>query len=263
LKGIEILRRHGVELNVLVLVSKANVHKARDIYRYLVEKDFFYHQYIPCVEFDKNGKPLPFSISGEEWGQFLCELFDSWHPRDIHTISIRHFDDILNKMIDNLTTTCSLAENCRQYFVIEHNGDIYPCDFFVEKNLKIGNIAESSWETALSSPIYRSFGSQKSEVHSNCQSCEFLDLCQGDCLKHRKNRSRQTAPISHLCKGWKKFFRHSHQFFDTMVQEVKYDQTVQKIGYRSAIYSSGVPSVGRNKPCLCGSGKKFKKCCGR
>ncbi len=82
LKGIETLSRHRVEFNILVLVSKANVHMAREVYRYLLEQNFLYHQYIPCVEFDNHGKSLPFSISAEEWGRFLCELFDSWYPRD-------------------------------------------------------------------------------------------------------------------------------------------------------------------------------------
>jgi len=263
LKGIETLRRHRVELNILVLVSKANVHRARDVYRYLVEQGFFYHQYIPCVEFDKNANSLPFSISGEEWGQFLCELFDIWYPRDIHRISIRHFDAILNKLVDNSTTVCSLAKDCCQYFLIEYNGDIYPCDFFVEKDLRIGNIADTSWEVALSSSIYRRFGSRKSEVHSDCRSCNFFDLCLGDCLKHRKNNRMQTAAISHLCAGWEKFFAHSRQSFDSLAQKIRHNQIVQKFGHQSVIPNKKVPSVGRNQPCPCGSGKKFKKCCGR
>ncbi len=263
LKGIQILRRHGVEFNILVLVSKANVHKARDVYRYLVEHGFFYHQYIPCVEFDKNGNTLPFSISGEEWGQFLCELFDTWHPRDVYRISIRHFDAILRKMVDNSTTVCSLSKNCCQYFVIEYNGDIYPCDFFVEKDLRIGNINETSWEAALSSPIYRNFGAQKSEVTSECLSCKFIDLCMGDCLKHRRNNGRHPASISYLCKGWKEFFHYSQQPFDSLAQKIKYDQVAHKFDHQLGINNSGVPSVGRNQPCPCGSGKKFKKCCGK
>jgi len=221
LAGIEVLRRHRVEFNILVLVSKANVHKATDVYRYLVEQGFYYHQYIPCVEFDGNGNPLPFSISGDEWGQFLCELFDSWYPRDIHRISIRHFDAILSKMIDNSTTVCSLSSNCCQYFVIEYNGDIYPCDFFVEKNLRIGNITDIDWETALSSSIYKKFGSQKSEMHSDCRSCNFLTLCQGDCQKYREYN------ISHLCRGWKEFFQHSFHSFDSLTQSIRNVKIIQ------------------------------------
>jgi len=215
LEGITRLKKHGVEFNILALVSKSNVHKAKEVYQYLVKQGFHYHQYIPCVEFDQNGNLLSFSITGEEWGQFLCELFDLWYQRDVFTISIRNFDDILNKMSKNLITSCSLAENCCQYFVVEHNGDIYPCDFFVEKNLQIGNISEITWEAALSSQVYRKFGSQKSEVSSDCRICDFFDLCMGDCLKHRKKKG-QPDGISHLCEGWKKFFRHSRESFASL-----------------------------------------------
>jgi uncharacterized protein len=263
LKGIEILRRHRVEFNILILVTKANIHKAKDVYRYLVEQGFFYHQYIPCVEFDKNGKPLPFSISGEEWGRFLCELFDSWYPQDIYKISIRNFDDILNKIVDNSISVCSLAHDCCQYFVVEYNGDIYPCDFFVEQDLRIGNVTEMSWEAALSSPIYRNFGSQKTEVHPNCNGCNIFDLCIGDCLKLRENNGRHPASISHLCVGWKIFFHHSLKSFDSLAQKIREDKIVQKIGNQSPVHNKEVPSVGRNQPCPCGSKKKFKKCCGR
>jgi uncharacterized protein len=153
MKGIEILHRHKVEFNILILVSQANVRRARDIYRYLVKNNIFYHQYIPCVEFDKSGNLVAFSISGEEWGQYLCDIFDSWYPKDIHKVSIRHIDAILRKRLDHLSTVCSLSNDCCQYFVIEHNGDIYPCDFFVEKDLRIGNVADTTWETALCSPV--------------------------------------------------------------------------------------------------------------
>jgi len=263
MRGIETLKRHRVEFNILILVSKANVLNAGTVYRHLVDQGFYHHQYIPCVEFNKDGKPLPFSITDEEWGRFLSEIFDCWYPRDIHNVSIRHLDAILNKRLHDIESVCYLSRNCCQYFVVEYNGDIYPCDFFVEKDLRIGNIADTSWEVALSSSIYRRFGSRKSEVHSDCRSCNSFDLCLGDCLKHRKNNRMQTAAISHLCAGWEKFFAHSRQSFDSLAQKIRYNQIVQKFGHQSMIPNKKVPSVGRNQPCPCRSGKKFKKCCGR
>jgi len=95
------LQRFNVEFNILTVVSQANVRHARDVYQYLVEQGFYYHQYITCIEFDENGKPLPYSITGPEWGQFLLELFDAWYPNDIYKVSVRHFDDILNKLYDD------------------------------------------------------------------------------------------------------------------------------------------------------------------
>jgi uncharacterized protein len=221
INGIRTLQRFQVEFNILVLVSKANVNRARNVYRYLVAQGFLYHQYIPCMEFDKRGKPLPFSISGQEWGQFLCELFDTWYPNDIHKVSIRHIDDILNKLYDDSITACSLSENCCQYFLIEYNGDIFPCDFFVQKDLRIGNVMDTSWEDALYSSAYRGFGCQKSELHPDCKSCTYLDLCQGDCLKHRGNDLWKTGGVSHFCKGWQNFYRHTSQTFNTLVEKIR------------------------------------------
>jgi len=260
LKGIMRLKKHGVEFNILVLVSKSNVQKAKEVYQYLTKQGFHYHQYIPCVEFDQSGNLLPFSITGEEWGQFLCELFDLWYQQDVYRISIRNFDDLLNKMSQNLITSCSLAENCCQYFVVEHNGDIYPCDFLVKKDLHIGNISEITWDSALSSPVYQKFGFQKSKIPQDCHICEHFDLCLGDCPKHR-NKTVKPNAVSYLCKGWKKFFCHSRESFTSLVQKNKYDQVPEIFNPQSAIQNNKIPSVGRNQLCSCGSGRKFKKCC--
>ena len=262
-KGIETLHRHGVEFNILTLVSQANVHQASSVYRYLVSHGFFFHQYIPCVEFDESGKLLPFSITGDEWGRFLCEIFDNWYPHDVRRVSIRHFDALLNKRIDHIESVCSLADNCCQYFVVEYNGDVYPCDFFVQEDLKIGNIAETSWETFLSSPVYHKFGQQKSRVNPQCGQCNYSGLCMGDCQKHRVKDSTQFPGLSHLCSGWQQFFKHTEQAFQNLEKMVRVDRTVDNTPYQSSPPIQAKTKIGRNQTCPCGSGRKYKKCCDR
>ena len=262
MKGIETLRRHGVEFNILTLVSKANIHHARSVYRYLVNHGFYFHQYIPCVEFDQNGNPLPFSISGDEWGRFLCEIFDCWYPHDIRRVSIRHFDALLNKRLDHIESVCSLSDNCCQYFVVEYNGDIYPCDFFVQKDLKIGNIADTSWENALSSPFYHNFGQQKSKMDPHCLKCSYLNLCMGDCQKHRMKNSTQVPARSHLCSGWQQFFKHTEHAFKNLEKMVQTDRTANMSTNQPSPPIQSKTKVGRNQACPCGSGRKHKKCCG-
>jgi uncharacterized protein len=265
LKGIDVLKRHNVEFNILVLVSQANVNRARDVYRYLVDAGFFYHQYIPCVEFNNHGKRLPFAVSGPEWGNFLCEIFDQWYPRDVHKVSIRHFDSLLRKMIDSTVTVCTLADNCCQYFVVEHNGDIYPCDFFVQKDHKLGNILKTTWGQALNSFAYREFGANKAAWNKTCETCEFLNLCCGDCLKHRIYGNHPAHNLSWLCSGWKHFLKHSQNALNALAQKIQVERSTNA-NYNSArkinASSTGTPA-GRNQPCPCGSGKKFKKCCAR
>ncbi|MFH1905565.1 MAG: anaerobic sulfatase maturase [bacterium] len=209
LRGIEHLKQNNVEFNILALVTSANVKKAREVYSFLCDMGFFYHQYIPCVEFDNKGHPMPFSINGEEWGDFLCEIFDEWIKRDTKKVSVRLFDSILTLIVDGVYNVCHMGDNCCQYFVVEHNGEIYPCDFFVESNKKLGNIMNDSWEELQNSPQYIEFGRKKALWNEECNHCEHLKYCSGDCLKHRLYKRDNSKDLSWLCKGWKQFFNHA------------------------------------------------------
>lgn len=261
--GIKALRESGASYNVLVLVSQSNVAKAREVYHYLVREGHHYHQYIPCVEFDEAGNLQPYAISGREWGNFLCELFDEWYQKDTRMVSIRHFDSILSRIVDGSDTVCTMGRNCCQYFVVEYNGDVYPCDFFVEPALKLGNVLTHSWSELQSSRQYLDFGNQKSDWNPECSRCDNLDLCNGDCLKHRLYAGNIPQNISYLCDGWKHFYTHTRPRFNTLAEVVVRERqpagNMNQPGRRSV--TSG--RIGRNAPCPCGSGLKYKKCCGR
>jgi len=263
IKGLEILKKHQVEFNILVLVSQANVKEAKTVYRYLVENGYYYQQYIPCVEVDDHGELLPFSINGAEWGEFMCELFDEWYP-DRYQVSIRHFDSLLFKLVDGVSNVCVLGRNCCQYFVVEYNGDIYPCDFFVEESQKLGNILDTSWETAMHADRYIDFGNQKTEWNNACSNCSCVELCNGDCLKHRVYANHKSDNLSYLCQGWKQFNKHSNKRFEDLASEIRrtrYEEAKQRAPKPRPAAST--KAVGRNDPCSCGSGLKFKKCCGK
>ncbi len=221
MRGIHTLVRYGAAVNILVLVSRANVGQARLVYRYLADQGFSYHQYIPCVEYDPDGRLQPFAITAEEWGRFLCDLFDVWYPRDIQRISIRHFDSVLNQMVQGSPTVCTMGADCCQYFLVEHNGDIYPCDFFVQKEQWIGNVMHTSWEEALNSPVYRNFGSQKAELTEKCLKCGYLERCWGDCPKHRCRIAPGQDRRSALCQGWAHFFQHTAKPFKLLAERIR------------------------------------------
>ena len=254
LKGIDCLIRNKVEFNILTLVNSANVNNGREIYRYLRDMGLFYHQYIPCVEFDSNNEPMPYTITAHEWGNFLCDIFDEWIRNDTRKVSVRLFDSVLGFMVDGIYNECDMGRNCCQYFVVEYNGDIYPCDFYVESGRKLGNIMGDSWQKLQQSTEYGDFGQQKTAWNPTCSACEYLKYCSGDCLKHRLNNNPQE--LSWLCAGWKQFFKHSIPGFKEIASSI--------IKERQQFVSQGNPSnIGRNQPCPCGSGKKYKKCCGR
>jgi uncharacterized protein len=258
LNGIECLTRNKAEFNILTLVNSANVQHGREVFRYLRDMGIKYHQYIPCVEFDIDGNPQPWTITGQEWGSFLCDIFDEWIHNSPYNISVRLFDAILTYLVDGNKSICHMDNNCCQYLVVEHNGDIYPCDFFVEPFLKLGNVSSDRWEDIQDSVIYRDFGKKKSIYEVECSECTYIQLCMGDCQKHRINAGADVKQMSWLCEGWKMFYKHSIPGFKRLAQSI--------INHRNMISSARntftSSSAGRNDPCPCGSGKKFKKCHG-
>ncbi|MFW9878578.1 MAG: anaerobic sulfatase maturase [Candidatus Thorarchaeota archaeon] len=255
IRGIEELKRNNVEFNILILVNNENVKKAKEIYNYLKGQGFFYHQYIPCVEFDENFIPKPFSITGEEWGEFLCDLFDEWIKEDIKRISIRHFDSIIEYLVNRQYNACYMGKNCCKYFVVEYDGSVYPCDFFVREDLLLGNVLENNWEDIIDSLIYRKFGFNKSKWSKNCLNCPFMELCNGDCQKFRDGSFQKANHQSFLCKGWKRFYTHALPSLEYIAEKIKNGSDISS----SLKFKSN--KIGRNSPCPCGSGKKYKNCC--
>ena len=263
LRGVECLKRHEVEYNALVLVSAANVDKAKAVYRYLCDLGIYHHQYIPCVEFDSKGDPKPYSISGKQWGEFLCGIFDVWRKKDIRNVSVRLFDAVLAHMIKWQYTVCHMAGDCCQCFLIEYNGDVYPCDFFVEPQKKLGNITIETWEELKKSSSYRSFGRQKADWNPRCTDCAYLRYCAGDCLKNRFTRRKDPQNISWLCDGWKTFYRQSLPVFEKIAISILNEQQATLPFQQRKVYQK-LPTAGkkRNDTCYCGSGKKYKYCHG-
>lgn len=193
-RGIRLLEKHAVDYNLLTVVSKANVAHPAEVYRFL--RDNFstrFHQYIECTG------PCD-QITGEEWGNFLIGLFDEWIKSDANTISVRLFDSVVSQTLFGRPTQCSFGRSCRQYLVIEHDGSVYPCDFHVRDDLKLGNIATDSFESLINSPTYRRFSEAKvANLPKKCQDCRHLEFCNGDCPRNRLS----------LCAGWIKFFDHA------------------------------------------------------
>jgi uncharacterized protein len=259
LRGISRLKRHGVPFNILTLVSDANVRRGREVYRYLRDEGFLFQQYIPCVEFAETGRLQAFSISGEAWGDFLCDIYEEWGKGDTHEVSVRFFDAILSLLVDGRSTVCHMAQDCSKYFVVEYNGDVYPCDFFVQRDLRLGNLRERSWQELLQHPVYRRFGSRKIDWHKTCAACPYLLLCAGDCPKHRTNGGQRSPTLSSLCIGYRRFFDHALDGFRGLAREIQEERRVSAIPVTQHIAGH---EVTRNGPCPCGSGRKYKRCCG-
>ncbi len=259
LRGIDALRRHAVEFNVLTLVNRLNVGAPETVYDYLVDQGVLFHQYIECVEFDTEGRLLPFATDGAAWGEFLCRLFDHWYARDVRKVSVRLFDAILARIVEGRPNCCSMGNDCRDYFVVEHNGDNFPCDFYVYPEWRLGNVAEVDWAALQTAPAYVAFGARKRQRHPACEACDYALFCAGDCPKNRVGHVEgwEASRLSPLCAGWRRFYAHALPRLRELAA------TIQRERRRHPPPSPAMAAApGRNQPCPCGSGRKTKHCCG-
>ncbi len=215
MRAARTLEARGVAFNAMTVVSKANATRAKDTYKYLRDNGFPDHQYIPCVEFGPDGEPAPFSLTGANWGRFLLGIFEAWYPADVGTVSIRHFEAFVARLAGLEDRMCTLGADCRGYFMVEHNGDVFPCDFHAWPEWKLGNVTADAWEDLLSSERYAAFGARKSELDPSCLDCRHFDLCAGDCPRNRRRNGRGFAR-SWLCEGWKIFFDETRPVFEKL-----------------------------------------------
>lgn len=205
LRGIDLLKAAGTEFNILTLVSQSNVHDPVGVYHYLRdEMGCNFLQFIECVE------DAPYAISADEWADFMISIFDEWIKEDVKKVSIRLFDSVVSKILTGNPHTCAMGCDCRDYFVVEHTGDVYPCDFFVCPELRLGNILENDWDELWDEPRHTHFGARKAQMHADCAACPYLTFCQGDCPKNRTGHdvSRDPRTLSRLCPAWKRIYAH-------------------------------------------------------
>ena len=256
MSAVGLLRRHGVEFNILTLLTDSNVGEPARLYRFFREHGFSHLQFVPCFEKDpETGEDLPFSITAEQLGEFHRRLFDLWLDDGFPDVSIRVFEDVLINYIDGIIVSCNWQERCASYYVVEHNGDVYPCDFFVYPEWKLGNIVEDSYEKIGKSPLLPKFAEMKACMPDECEGCRWLSFCHGDCTKFRLDESGGYEDRSAYCAARKMLFEHVEPHLESIKEKVL---EIRRKNQPPIHY----PGVGRNDPCPCGSGKKYKKCCG-
>ncbi len=251
MRGLECLKRNNVEYNVLTLVSQSNVQRPIETYHYLRDElGVKFHQYIECVEFESDGSLQPFAVTGKEWGDFLCAVYDEWvRCGDTCNISIRLFDSILTLMVDGYANVRATGQNCQSYLVVEYNGDVHPCDFYVRPELKLGNIMEDSWEALLDSPAYAAFGARKSPWSEKCAECPYLQYCAGCCPNNRPAKGQDPGQLSWLCDGWIQFFEHAVPKLEFLAGDVRRERQQAALKMRSQPPSAPPPGkVSRNDP---------------
>lgn len=216
IQGYYKLHRHRVHIDILCVVNSHNVKFPQRVYRFFEEIDAKYISFLPLVEFQ------PFttenvserSISPESWGSFLCKVFDEWIENGIGKIKIQIFEEATRTAFDQEHSLCIFRPTCGDIPIIEHNGDFYSCDHYVDVEHRLGNITETSFVELLESPTQKRFGQDKLlYLPSFCITCEVRAMCNGGCPKNRFKTTHEGEPgLNYLCAGYKRFFNYCQPF---------------------------------------------------
>jgi uncharacterized protein len=295
-RGLNLLKKHGVEFNTLTVLHRLNAREPERVYSFLKEIGSGYMQFIPLVE-RSAAAPLQtegglirlslaappgstqtespvteWSVIPEDYGEFLCRVFDAWVRRDVGRVFVQAFDVALGIWAGYGASLCVFAETCGDALALEHNGDLYACDHYVYPEYLRGNILRSSLTELARSPAQRKFGADKRDTLPRyCRACEVRFACNGECPKHRFLRTPDGEyGLNYLCAGYKRFFSHIDAPMRTMAQLLHAGRAPAEIMEilagraarpRSAVAVGAARAPGRNDACPCGSGRKYKHCC--
>jgi len=216
LRGIECLKKHGVQYEILCVVHRENVFRALEVYNYFKSLGARHITFLPLVEKPVAGEQPGegMSVPARAFGEFLVEIFDEWKTRDIGAVQVQIFEEALRTAFGQDHTLCIFRKTCGGVPVVENNGDFYSCDHFVRKESLLGNIREQSLSSLLAHPRQRAFGRDKwKSLPKYCLECEVLDMCHGECPKNRFISTPGGEPgLNYLCEGYRRFFNHIRPF---------------------------------------------------
>ena len=282
--GLSFLQEAGVEWNALTTVHAANGDLGRDVYRFLRDEcGARFIQFIPIIErvaeAAEDGlvpweswrdRPLYVqegdvvtgrSVSGAQYGRFLIDVFEEWVRRDVGTVYVQMFDVALANWVGEPPSLCVHSETCGLALALEHTGDLYSCDHFVEPRYLLGNIKEQHMLELVSSEQQQQFGLDKRDtLPQYCRECDVRFACHGGCPKDRFIRTPDgETGLNYLCAGFKNFFHHVDRPMRLMADLLARNRAPAEL---MSLYATEDTARGRNDPCTCGSGRKWKRCHG-
>lgn len=276
MEGLTLLQNHGCDYNILCTVNAANSRHPREVYRFLRDEcGAQFMQFIPIVERTEErhaaaGEAVkPHSVKAENYGRFLIGIYEEWiRSGDIGQVFVQIFDIALAAWLGRQPGLCVFNETCGDALAMEHNGDLFSCDHFVEPDFKLGNINDRPLRTMVDSAEQRQFGQNKKDtLPPECLECPVKFACNGGCPKNRfLDTGAPGKPLNYLCAGYKAFFQR-------MDQPMRIMRNTIKSGYPAAAcldqLTDELHTIGniaqkqnRNEPCPCGSGLKVKNCHG-
>lgn len=235
MRGIRLLRKHGVEWNAMAVVNDFNAGYPLEFYHFFKEMGAKYIQFAPVVErmaahsdgrhlatlVDQECPVADFSVSPAQWGDFLCAIFDEWVRHDVGQTYVEIFDCTLANWVGERPGICVYAKECGHAGVMEFNGDVYSCDHFVFPEYKLGNIRDRTLVEMLYGEQQRQFSCLKhASLPKQCKECEWEFACHGECPKNRFVNDRYGNPgLNYLCSGYRHFYEHVAPYMDFMKKE--------------------------------------------
>jgi uncharacterized protein len=265
MQGYRLLQKHHIPRDILCVVNAHNVQYPIEVYRFFKQIGARYIGFLPLVlrRPDTDNSVSPLSVTADAFGRFLCTIFDEWMDGDIGRIKIQIFEEAARTAFGQEHSLCIFRKICGDVPVVEHNGDFYSCDHFVDPEHRLGNIQDTHLVDLLESPTQIAFGQAKwDRLPRCCRTCEVLEMCNGGCPKNRiLDTPDGEAGLNYLCAGYKRFFTHCLPFVSEIAAlwQRQTRKTIPMPVQGTAVRAN--PKTGRNDPCPCGSGRKYKKCC--
>ena len=226
LKTTEMLKKENIDFNILCVVNKLTAQNGKLIYKFFRNNNFKYYQFIPCLDKLKDFDEKDYTLTALDYGKFLDEIFNLWYEDIISRkeISIRHFDNYIKILLGVEQEACDMVGHCNMNAVLESDGSMYPCDFYVLDEYKIGNINESSFTELFKSEKEFQFLKSSLLIDEKCKLCRYFKLCRGGCRRH-KILNEKGIFENKFCEGYKYFFDRN---IDKMIKIAKYILKRQK-----------------------------------
>jgi uncharacterized protein len=245
MRALRLLRKHGVEFNILATVAGENAGRPREIYRFFKEQGVRFIQFLPVVELmpDAAARRLgmrlgvppsprqertefavtPWTVEPEMYGRFLIDVFDEWVRHDVGSIFVMNFEWALASWMGLPPLSCVFMPRCGRCVVLEHNGDLYACDHYVYPDYRLGNILRDDLREMIESPFQTEFGAQKeASLPGFCRECTVIRGCRGECRKHRFMTTPDGEPgLNYLCAGYKEYFTYISPYMKWISQIMK------------------------------------------
>ncbi len=217
----KVLDEYDVDYNLLIVVTSLVARKIDKVYNFFKSKGYKYLQFIPCIDPIENEK-TKYSLSTEQYKEFLCKLFDKWYNDIVNgnIISIRYFDNIMAMFLGMPPESCDMVGKCSIQNVIEADGSLYPCDFYVLDEVKLGNLNTDTLTSVQESSIAKSFVMESIKLNEKCTSCDWLKLCRGGCKRQRILEDDGSYGVNRFCDAYKSFFEYTHIRFESLARTI-------------------------------------------